>query len=119
MRITNTGADFDGNTECPVDRKWGGGTNQAFEVLPIDIFHDDIMGVSILPDVMNCYNVRVRQIRYVARFLAESLQELRVVRQAGAQNLDSDGSPERQVCRAIDDGHAARPLLREQSVASV
>ena len=119
VRVAHASADFDGNAQRPVNGEGSAGPDQALEVFAVHILHDDVMGVPVLAYVVDGDDVRVRQVGDVARFLAEPLEELRIAGQARTQYLDRYRAAQGEIGGLVDDGHAARSLLRQQPVPPV
>ena len=75
--------------------------------LPRNVFHNDVVGVSLLPDIIDIDDVGMRHLRGSLRFGLKACYKLGVTRELGVQHLDCDRSIEQFVVRLIYISHAA------------
>lgn len=79
--------------------------------LAFDVGHDEVDQVAALLDQVNRDDVGVRQTGRGARFAEKAAPDGGVVRQTTRQQLDRDGTLERQVPGQEDHPHPAPPQL--------
>src|SRR5580704_3958822 len=73
--------------------------------LAFPVFHHQEKATLVLANFVNGADIGVIQSRGGARFTPETLQRLRIVRQAVGQKLEGDKAVELQVLGLIDDAH--------------
>ena len=79
------------------------------EGLSFEQFHDEEVGAVFRADVVECADVRMRQLRDRFGFTFQPRFEIRVVRQVRGENLDRDLSPQSGVLRPVDLAHPSGP----------
>ena len=85
---------------------------------PLEVLHDEVVGVALASDVVKGADVWMRQLGDGPRLAFEALADGRRRHEARRQNLDRDGAPEAGVAPAVHLAHAAGAERRDDLVGS-
>ena len=107
MRGVERGADLEADRRDPRGRDPALAGQQALEVDPGHVAHDEVEMAALLAGRVDRDDVRMVDRGRHARLALEALTEARIARPLGGDQLDGDGPAERQLGRAVDDAHAA------------
>src|SRR4029077_14496548 len=97
-----TGANLAGDLNGFVGREPADAPNKRSQIFAIDIFHGEKRNAVSISDVENAANIGMRHLPRDAHLGVESRQRLRILRQAGWQELNGHDLAELQIFRAID-----------------
>jgi hypothetical protein len=89
----NARANLNSEVERPLGRQRAIGFDDLFEVLPLNVFHHNVVGWTVIADIMHRHDIGMRQVSNTACLVAEASKERRITRQAGAQDFDRDSAP--------------------------
>ena len=106
VRGVERGADLEADRRDPGGRDHALAGQQALQVGPVHVAHDEVEVPALLARRVDRDHVRVVDRRGDARLALEALAEPGIARPLGGDQLDGDGPAERQLGRAVDDAHA-------------
>ncbi|MBK7180690.1 MAG: hypothetical protein IPH82_26510 [Chloroflexi bacterium] len=90
-----------------------------FERKAIDVFHDDVMPVFFLADVVDGDDVGVGEVGGGVGFALEAHQKAFVAGQAFVEHFDGHDAPQFQILGAVNGGHAAAADAFQEPVTAV
>ena len=91
-------------------------SDAAFESLALEEFHGDKRPPFEASDIVNGADIRVIERRRSARFAAESLDRLRVLRNVVGEKFQGDASAQPGVLGLVDHSHSAAAQLFQDAI---
>lgn len=88
------------------------------ERLALEIFHDEVLDAILIPHVVECTDMGMRELRDGLGLPLEALPNLRASGELVLQHLDRDGPLKPCIARPIDLSHSARAEGREDLVGT-
>jgi hypothetical protein len=85
--------------------------NDRVQRVAAHIFHRNIVQAILLTNIVNCYDIRVAQIRGGYRLALKPLREFRIDRQLREQDFDRNSSLELRIQGTINARHSTAPDL--------
>ena len=119
MRRAHTGANLHGNVHGACHGKGAFTSDDGFQVTALDVFHDDVLPVAVVAQVIHGDDVGMAEVGRRLRLAHKALLEGGVLGKTFAQDFYGHDAVEHGVLRFVDQRHPARRDLREQFVAIV
>ena len=119
MGVFQSLADVKGNLYRRIDRQMAVLFNIFLQRFAADVFHDDVMHIFVITNIIYIYDIGVGQLGRRLSFLAEPDDEIVVVSVFGMKDLDGDDAVQQNILRLVDDGHAAGAYFLQYLVSVV
>ena len=107
VRMFHRRQDLGGDFQSIAPRQFLFGLEQLIECQAIDVFHDDILNIIVIPHVKNRNDIRMTKLLCRSCLVLESFNKFIIITEFFFQHFNSNDTPGFEIDRPVNKRHSA------------